>query len=124
MGLALATTACGGVTGGGASGAADCTSQIRSDGAVFTSYGSTDQSGSEHGVALEAVCEDGGQDARGSVFTDGSREVTTYRFPGHPPSEVLGVRHGGGSGYSFFVADSVSPDDRDRIQRELEKREP
>ena len=123
IGLALATSGCGGPTQAGSPGAADCSSQIRSGGVVFSSYGSTDQSGSEHGTALEAVCEDVGRDARGSVFTGDSRQVTTYRFAGYPASRVLGILRSPGDEYEVFVAESVSPEDRDRIHRELGKPE-
>jgi hypothetical protein len=115
----FSTGACGGPEAGGSAGAADCTAQIQSDGVVFTSYGYTSNTGSKYGIALEAVCEDVGADARGSVFTDESRQVTTYRFPGYPPSQVLGVRYSPDEDFAVFVADSVSPNDQDRIYREL-----
>ena len=121
--LALSTSACDGLPGGGSSGAADCSSQIKSDGAVFSSHGYTDHSGSEYGAALEAECEDVGENARGSVFIDKSRRVTTYRFVGYPPAQVLGVRYSQVEGYAVFVADSVSRKDRDRIYQELDQPE-
>ena len=120
--LGLAPSGCGGLTQAGSSAAADCNSQIRSGGVVFSSYGSTDRSGSEHGTALEAVCEDVGKDARGSVFTDDSQLVTTYRVAGYPATQVLGIERGQLDGYEVFVAESVSSGDRDRILRELDER--
>ena len=119
----LATSGCGDPTGGGSAGTADCPDRIRCEGAVFTSYGYTSRAGRGHGSALEAVCEDTGNDARGSVFTDESRLVATYRFAGYPPSEVLGVKIGRIDGLAVFVADSVSAEERDRIYRELERPE-
>jgi hypothetical protein len=114
--LGLLTSACDGL---GPGGSADCGTQIKVGDTVFSSYGYTNRDATEHGVALESVCEDVGADARGAVFTDESRRVTTFRFEGYPATEVLGVRFGDQPKLAVFVADSVSPDDQDRIYREL-----
>jgi hypothetical protein len=119
LALGLLTSACGGQVGAGPAGSADCSTQIRADGVVFSSYGFTRHDATEHGVARESVCEDVGSHARGSVFTGESRHLTTYRIYGYPPSQVLGVRYPHLPRLAVFVADSVGHADRDRIYREL-----
>lgn len=116
--VGVAASGCG-VSGGGPETAADCASQIQVDGVVYTSHGFTSRAARAYGEALEAVCEDVGVNPRGSVFTDDSRTVPTYRFPGHPPDQVLGVDDGADGELGVFVADSVSRVDRDRIYEEL-----
>lgn len=116
--VALLAAACG-VGGARHTGTADCSSRIKADGAVYESHGSTRHRAVEQGVAREADCEDVGAGARGSVFTEDSREVTTYRFPGYPPTQVLGVRYGEAKELAVFVADTVNGADRERIHRQL-----
>lgn len=117
--IGLLTSACDGPVTPEPVGTRDCTTRIKADGIVFSSYGATRHHASKHGVALEAECEDVGADARGSVFTDRSRTVTIYRIDGYPPSEVLGVKDRHLRQLAVFVADTVSRHDRDRILREL-----
>jgi hypothetical protein len=120
--LGLATSACTGPVGAGpagSAGSADCTTKIRAEGTVFSSYGFTRRDATRNGLAQESVCEDVGARARGSVFTAESRQVATYRIDGYPPSRVLGVRYPHLPHLAVYVADSVSPADRDRIYREL-----
>lgn len=117
--LALGAVGGCGLIGGGSSGSADCGTLIKAEGTVFTAVGSSSRHAERYSTALETVCEDVGQNARGAVFTDESRTLTTYRFPGYPTSEVLGVRFGDEGALTVFLADSISAHDRDQIAREL-----
>jgi hypothetical protein len=108
---------------GGSETSGDCQAQLRADGTVYTSYGYTERSATKFSSADEADCEDVGEDAAGSVFPEHPRQVTTWVFPGYPPEEVLGVRLDQDS-FAVFVADSVSPEERDRIYEDLASRTP
>lgn len=99
---------------------ADCAAQIRVAGVVYTSYGTTNRGAARHVEADEAECHDVGADAPGSVFADTPRQVRTWTFTGYSPDEVLGVRHGR-NGFEVFVADTVQPDDRERIYAGLSR---
>lgn len=61
-----------------------------------------------------------GEDAAGSVFPDNARQVTAWRFDGYSPERVLGVRFGDDQ-FAVFVADSVGPEESERIRRELSR---
>lgn len=119
--VVVMTSGCGLLGPGDSTALGKCVWRIKADDVVFTSYGETQHAAQEYGDALEAECEDTGADARGSVFTESSRAVTTYRFEGYPPSQVLGVTFGGSpsDGLGVFMSDSVSADERERILREL-----
>jgi hypothetical protein len=104
---------------GGAQSAADCAAQVRADGIVYTSHGYTERGATEHSSAEEAVCEDVGPDAAGSVFPAAPSLVTTWTFKGFPAAKVLGVRSGDTSTFAVFVADSVPAQERDRIYQHL-----
>lgn len=114
--LTAVAAGCGSTEDGGV--AADCSSQIRVDDTVYTSYGFTDRHGTTYESADQASCEDVGEDARGSVFTDEPPQVATWTFRGYPSDEVLGVRFDADS-FEVYVADSVAPADRERIYEEL-----
>lgn len=88
------------------------------DGIVYTSHGYTERKATKYSSAEEADCQDVGPDAAGSVFSESSEQVTTWTFAGHPPAKVLGVRSGRDS-FAVFVADSVNPEERDRIYEDL-----
>ncbi|MCB0907901.1 MAG: hypothetical protein KDB63_12380 [Nocardioidaceae bacterium] len=107
--------------GGPSSGSADCGTLLSSDGVVFSERGTTERHAEPFGTALRSVCEDVGRNARGAVFTDDSRTLTTYRFAGYPASEVLGVRYRDDGPFIVFIADSVTAHDRDQIARELRR---
>ncbi|MGA8257943.1 MAG: DUF6281 family protein [Nocardioides sp.] len=96
----------------------DCSAQVRAGDVVYTSYGSTERGGVRHSVADQADCDDVGPDAAGSVFSERSKQVTTWSFRGYPPVEVVGVRSDQDS-FAVFVADSVPDAERDRIFEEL-----
>lgn len=98
----------------------DCTQQIRADGVVYSSYASSDRAATKLAKADESDCHDLGPDAAGAVFSDSPRQVTTWRFGGHSPSKVVGVRSDDGS-FGVFVADSVPADERDEIHADLAK---
>jgi hypothetical protein len=115
--LAVVVSGCAGT--GGAEGSSDCAAQVRADGVVYTSHGYTDRRPSKHSWAEEADCDDVGADPAGSVFPESPRHVTTWRFADHPPAKVLGVRTGDTDTFAVFVADSVPPDERDRIYVDL-----
>jgi hypothetical protein len=108
-----------GLMGGPSSGSADCGTLIKSDGIVFAEGGTTSRHAERFGTAAQSVCEDVGANARGAVFTDESRTLTTYRFAGYPASEVLAVRFRADGPFSVFIADSLSDHDRHQIAREL-----
>lgn len=97
----------------------DCAAQVRADGIVYTSYGHTEQPATQHSSAQEADCSDVGPDAEGAVFPATARLVTTWRFADYPPAKVVGVRSDSGDTFAVFVADSVSPQERDRIFADL-----
>lgn len=97
---------------------ADCAAQIRLDGLVYTSYGTSSREADRHVEADEADCEDTGRDARGSVFPDNPRRVRTWVFEGYPPEKVLGVQYGKNS-FGVFVADTVASDEQERIYADL-----
>ncbi|WP_277985675.1 DUF6281 family protein [Nocardioides glacieisoli] len=97
---------------------ADCASQIRLDGVVYTSQGTSSHEAERHVEADEAECDDTGRDARGSVFADSPSRVRTWVFAGYPPKEVLGVQYGKSS-FGVFVADTVAPDEQERIYADL-----
>jgi hypothetical protein len=96
----------------------DCQIQVGADGTSYTSYGHTRRSALRYSSADEADCEDVGEDADGSVFPEHPRQVTTWAFSGFSPVKVLGVRIDQES-FVVFVADSVPPEERDRIYRNL-----
>jgi hypothetical protein len=100
--------------------AGDCTTQIRADGIVYSSHGSTRRAATKHASAVESACHDNGPDAAGSVFLESSRQLTTWRFAGHAPAEVLGVGGEGGS-FAVFVSDTVAEGVRDEIYADLTK---
>lgn len=97
---------------------ADCSAQIRSEGVVYTSHGYSEREAKKLGTAQQADCQDVGEDAPGSVFSDSSEPVTTWTFEGYPPTMVLGVQFDAHT-FAVFVADSVPAEDRDRIYLEL-----
>lgn len=105
------------------SSAADCASQVRLDGVVYTSHGYAERIATRHSAADAAECHDVGKDAAGSVFPARPRQVTTWTFGGYPPEKVLGVRFDQDS-FEVFVADSVPRAKRERIFRELQKPRP
>jgi hypothetical protein len=110
----------GGCSGdGGSQTSRDCSTQVRADGIVYTSYGYTERNASRHSVAERANCDDVGEDARGSVFPEHPQQVTTYAFLGYRPEEVVGVRFDKNS-FAVFVADSVPDAERERIYGELD----
>ena len=115
--LAFVVTGCAG--NGGSQTSSDCSAQVRADGIVYTSHGYTERSATKHSSAEEADCEDVGPDATGSVFPESPRHVTTWTIANYPPAKVLGVRSGNMDSFAVFVADSVSPDERDRIYEDL-----
>jgi len=115
----VGTAAVFAVTGGPPEGSADCGTEIKADGVVFVDAGATSRHAEAYGTALRSVCEDVGRNARGAVFTDESRTLTTYRFAGYPASEVLAVRYRDHGPFAVFIADSVSDHDREQIAREL-----
>jgi hypothetical protein len=104
----------------GSVGAGRCAPQIRLAGVVYTGYGYTERAATRHAVADEADCQDVGKDARGSVFPDDPRQVTTWTFKGFPPEKVVGVRFERGS-YSVFVAETVPDREGARIFRSLSR---
>ncbi len=120
--LVIATAACSSRGDGHSAGGspADCQTQIRSGGVDFTSYGSTTRQASRYGTAKSSTCDDVGEDVAGSVFTENSPQITTFKFAGHPPSQVLGVKSAHVDGFEVFVADSVSAEVRDRIYDDLD----
>lgn len=115
--LSFVVTGCAG--NGGSQTASDCSAQVRADGIVYTSHIYTERSATEFSSAEEADCEDFGPDAAGSVFPESPRHVTTWRFANYPPAKVLGVRFGNTDSFAVFVADSVPPEERDRIYEDL-----
>lgn len=121
LSFVVVTSGCGLLMSDDSTASGKCVWRIKSGDVVFTSYGETQRDAQEYGDALEAECEDTGPDARGSVFTKGSRTVTTYRFDGYPPSQVLGVTFGDSpsDGLGVFMPNSVSADERERILRDL-----
>jgi hypothetical protein len=115
--VGLTLTACGGNEAPTTT--ADCSLQVRLEGIVYTSYGFTDHRATHYGQADVAECEDVGQDARGSVFPSSPRHVRTWTFAAYPPTKVVGTRSGKTDSFAVFVADSVSPAERDRIFEDL-----
>jgi hypothetical protein len=55
------------------------------------------------------------------VFPEHPRQVTTWAFSGFPPEKVLGVRVNQES-FAVLFADSLSPEERDRIYQDLGER--
>lgn len=98
----------------------DCAAQIRVDGEVYTSHSFTDRQATRHGTADRADCDDAGEDAAGSVFSDDPEQVTTWSFSGYPSDNVLGVRFDEDS-FAVFVADSLPEEERERLSDELSK---
>lgn len=120
-----------------------CSAHVRVAGVVYTSYGYTKRKATRYTAAdwgtpwpstswRAGQCLDVGvgQEAVGSFFPD-PREVhgypaypwrpprvTAWRFDRYSPKQVLGVRSDEGS-FAFFVADSVTSHERDRISRAL-----
>lgn len=115
--LVIVVTGCAG--NGGSPTSAACATQVRADGIVYTSYAYTEHSATKHSPAEESDCEDVGLDAAGSVFPESPRLVTTWTFANYPPAKVLGVRLGNTDSFAVFVADSVSPKERDRIYEDF-----
>ncbi len=115
--LCFVATSCSGI--GGSETSSDCQAQVRSDGIVYTSYGHTERRATKFSSAAEADCEDVGANPAGPVFPKSPRTVTTWRFADYPPVKVLGVRSGNTDSFAVFVADSIPPEERDRIYEEL-----
>lgn len=99
-------------------GSADCGSQVRLDGVVYTSHGFTQRGGERLGPVEVAECHDVGEDAPGSVFPDDPREVQAVRIPGHDADVALGVRFDDTS-FRVYVAESVPDAEQERIYEEL-----
>jgi Family of unknown function (DUF6281) len=76
---------------GGSRSSGDCSTQVRAEGIVYTSYGYTERNASRHSVAERADCDDVGEDAAGSVFPEHPQQVITWSFRGYPPEEVKGA---------------------------------
>lgn len=93
---------------------ADCGQQIRLDGAVYTGWSATTTDAERFGDAERASCDDNGEDAEGSYFSDEPESVTVWSLEGYSPNEVLGVRLDKES-FTIFVADSVNDGDRDDL---------
>ena len=87
---------------------------MRLRGVVYTSDGFTDHAATRYAPADRAACQDNGKNPRGSVFPDSPEQVATWTFQRYPPDQVLGVRRGESS-FAVFVAESVSPSERDHI---------
>lgn len=98
--------------------AVDCPDQIRAEAAVYTWHGSAEQHATAHATADLAECDDAGEDPQGSVFPADPAQVRTWTFDGHPSAKVLGVANPDGS-FGVFIADSVTPDERERIVLDL-----
>lgn len=113
--MLVAVTACSET---GPQSSADCASQIRLDGVVYTSFGTSSHEAERHVEADEAECDDTGRDARSSVFEDNPSRVRTWVFERYRPEEVLGVQYGKNS-FGVFVADTVAPDEQERIYADL-----
>jgi hypothetical protein len=109
--LAVATVGC-------SQSSADCAAQVRVAGVLYTSYGTTSRDATRHVEADEAQCHDVGPNADGSVFADNPEQVRTWTFEGYSPNDVLGVRYGN-NGFGVFIAETVQPDERERIYAEL-----
>lgn len=107
---------------GGSPTSRDCSARVRAKGIVYTSQGFTERSATRYSSAESADCEDTGPDAAGSVFPEAPRHVTTWTFGSYPPGKVLGVRSGKTDSYAVFVADTVSPVERERIYQDLDSR--
>ena len=116
--LVMAVTGCRPDNSGSDGTAADCVSQVRLAGVVYTSHGHTDRDATKHVSADDADCHDTGPDAVGPVFPDQPRQVTTWTFHGYPPEQVLGVRVDKRT-FAVFVADSIADENRERIYRVL-----
>ena len=119
--LAIVASGCEGCPS--SQGEADCQSQVRIDGRVYTSYGFSHSAASEFGVADQAECHDAGCDAPGSVFPANPRQVTVWSFRGYATKDVVGVRFDNADSFGVFVADDVPQAGSDRIYAELGKRQ-
>jgi len=118
--LLVLTTGCSAVGGGDDDeGSSDCAVLIKADGVVFSSVGVTSTPAVELGTAQQSSCHDVGEDAPGPVFDDSSATITTYRITGYAPDQVLGTRATNSAELTVYVADSVSPGERQRMTHEL-----
>lgn len=86
---------------------------------IYSGHGSSNHLAWKHAVADAAECHDVGADAEGSVFPDDARTVTVSPFGAYPPREVLGVPV---DENTYTVADSLSPEERNRILEEPSRR--
>jgi len=111
LGLTCCSTA-------GSNGASDCDTQVRVDGITYTSVGIAEHEATKFSTAELADCDDVGKDARGSVFPEHPRPVNTWKFPGYPPSEVVGIRFEHDS-LAVLVADSIPREERNQIFEDL-----
>lgn len=104
----------------GSDGASDCNTQVRVDGITYTSVGLgiAEHEATKFSTAELADCDDVGKDARGSVFPEHPRQVNTWKFPGYPASEVVGIRFEHDS-LTVLVADSIPREERDQIFEDL-----
>lgn len=98
--------------------ASDCETVVRTNGVTYSSVGLGESDATRLSTAGEADCDDAGRDARGPVFPEHSRRVDTWTFPGHSPTEVLGIRADGDS-LEILVADSLASEKRTRIEESL-----
>ena len=118
--LALVTGGCATTGSGEPASTADCTSQVRREGVVYSGYGHSEHPATKRGTADRAGCHDLGRDAQGSVFTDDPAQVGVWTFRGYAIEKVLGVRGAGGS-FEVFVAESLSREEAERILRRLDR---
>jgi hypothetical protein len=115
--VSFVVTGC--ASGSGSQTSSDCSAQVRAGGIVYTSHGYTERSATEFASAEEADCADVGPDAAGSLFPESPRHVRTWTIANYPPAKFLGVRAGNTDSLAVFAADSVPPEERDRIYEDL-----
>ena len=95
--------------------AQDCAVAVRHQGTVYVEAGLTTQRGARLGTADVSSCDDMGEDAKGTYFSDEPDHVTVWSFRGQDPGRVLGVRAPGGV-RRVLVAENLTKPERRALE--------
>jgi hypothetical protein len=102
---------------GAAGGGAECQPMVRFEGAIYLGTAYSAEQVTQVGMADEADCDDGGEEARGAYFPPSPRQVEVWAFEGIPTGEVIGVRQGDLLG--VFVSENVTDDRAEQLVDEV-----
>ena len=97
---------------------ASCVAQLRLNGVVYDGWDYVERAeGQRVGLADMASCDDVGRDARGSYFPDEPRTVEVWSLSPVETTKAVGVLQG--RGFTVYVADGLSDEERQRVFEQL-----